>query len=557
MRRVSRVGSGGLSAILSLLVPLNLATVWEAVAEAVPEAEAVVCHPVSRTWREFEDRAARLAAALEDLGIGAGDNVGLYLYNGNPYSEITFGTFKVRAAPCNVNYRYLAGELRHLLEDADAKAVFFSPDLADRVDEARADLPLLQAATCVGEPGDPVPDWALDYEQLLADSDPAPPIDRSPDDLWILYTGGTTGKPKGVMWPHGSLIGTMVAPFRALKLPLPETVELVKANIAAIYDRERVSRLLAASPLMHGTASIVSLATFTQGGAVITMPERSFDADALWRCVARDRATVLAIVGDAFGRPMADALDAAADRGEPYDLSSVFMIMSSGVIWSQPAKEALLVHKNMKLVDSLGSSEGTGTAMRISDRKGGSATARFTLGENAAVFDEDGQPVDPGSGQPGILAVGGPIPVGYYKDPEKTAATFRTIRGRHWSVPGDWATVETDGTIVLLGRGSACINSAGEKIYPEEVEEAVKAHPAVADCLVVGVPDPKWGEAVTAVVQVVGDADDAEIITDARTRLAAYKLPKTLIRADAIRRGANGKPDYQWAKQTALDSLSE
>ncbi|MCY3961281.1 MAG: acyl-CoA synthetase [bacterium] len=536
-------------------MPLNLATAWEAAAEVVPDADAVVCHPVSRTWREFEDRAARLAGALEGFGIGAGDNVGLYLYNGNPYSEVTFAAFKARAAPCNVNYRYLAGELQHLLEDADAKAMFFSPELADRVDEVREHLPLLRAAIQVGDPGDPVPDWAVDYEVLIAEHGPAPPIDRSPDDLWILYTGGTTGKPKGVIWPHSSLIGAMAGPFRALTLPLPETIELVKSNIAAIYDSNRVTRQLAASPLMHGTGSIVALATFTQGGAVITMPERSFDADALWRCVERDRATVLTIVGDAFGRPMAEALDAAAVRGEPYDLSSVFMIMSSGVIWSQPAKEALLVHKDMKLVDSLGSSEGTGTGMRISDRKGGSATARFTLGENAAVFDEDGQPVEPGSGQQGMVAVGGPIPIGYYKDPKKTAATFRTIGGRRWSVPGDWAIVEADGTITLLGRGSACINSAGEKIYPEEVEEAVKAHPAVADCLVVGVPDPKWGEAVTAVVQMASEATDEEIIADARSRLAAYKLPKSLIRSDAVKRGANGKPDYQWAKKFALESL--
>lgn len=516
----------------------------------------MVCHPVSRTWHQFEDRAARLAAALGEFGIGPGDNVGLYLHNGNPYSEITFGAFKVRAAPCNVNYRYLAGEMQHLLQDADAKAVFFPPELADRVDEARADLPLLRAAICVGEPGEEGPDWALDYEQLIADHGPAPPIFRSPDDLWILYTGGTTGKPKGVMWPHSSLIGTMARPFRALRLPVPENLEQVRSNVRAIYDSNRVTRQLAASPLMHGTASIMALATFTQGGAVITMPERSFDADALWRCVERDRATVLAIVGDAFGRPMAEALDAAAERGEPYDLSSVFMIMSSGVIWSQFAKEALLVHKDMKLVDSLGSSEGTGTGMRISDRKGGSTTARFILGEDAAVFDETGQPVEPGSGRQGMVAVGGPIPIGYYKDPQKTAATFRTIGGRRWSVPGDWATVEADGTITLLGRGSACINSAGEKIYPEEVEEAVKAHPAVADCLVIGVPDPKWGQAVTAVVQLSGEASDEEVIADARTRLAAYKLPKALIRADAVQRGANGKPDYQWAKEYALNALA-
>ncbi|MCY4273075.1 MAG: AMP-binding protein [bacterium] len=546
--------------VASLSVPLNLATAWEAAAQAVPDADAVVCHPVSRTWREFEDRSARLAAALGGLGIGAGDNIGLYLYNGNPYSEVTFGAFKARAAPCNVNYRYLAGELHHLLQDADAKAVFFSPELADRVDEARAGLPLLRAAVCVGGPGDPVPSWALDYEALIAQSDPAPPIDRHSDDLWILYTGGTTGKPKGVMWPHSSLIGAMLTTFRALGLPVPDTVEQVKSNIAAIFDSRRVTRQLAASPLMHGTAGIMALSTFTQGGAVITMPERSFDADALWRCVERDRATALSIVGDAFGRPMAEALDAAAARGEPYDLSSVFMIMSSGVIWSQSVKEALLAHQNMKLVDSLGSSEGAGTAARISDRGGGSATARFTLGENAAVFDEHGRPVAPGSGRQGMVAVGGPIPIGYYKDPEKTAATFRTVGGRRWSVPGDWATVEADGTITLLGRGSACINSAGEKIYPEEVEEAVKAHAAVVDCLVVGVPDPKWGEAVTAVVQVADDlshqqTSDEEIIAEARARLAAYKLPKTLIRSRAVQRGANGKPDYRWAKQLALQAL--
>ena len=513
-------------------MPLNLATVWEAAAEAVPDSDAVVCHPIKRTWRKFEDRAARIAAALGELGIGAGDNVGLYLYNGNAYSEVTFAAFKARAAPCNVNYRYLSGELHHLLADADAKALFFSPELADRVDEARANLPLLRAAICVGEPGelgDLVPDWALDYENLIADHDPAPPIDRSPDDLWILYTGGTTGKPKGVMWPHSSLIGTMLGTFRALSLPLPGTVDQVKSNIAAIYDSSRVTRQLAASPLMHGTASIIALSTFTQGGAVITMPERSFDADALWRCAERDRATVLTIVGDAFGRPMAEALDAAVARGEPYDLSSVFMVMSSGVIWSQPVKKALLRHKNMKLVDALGSSEGTGTGMRISDRNGGSATAQFTLGENAAVFDEQGKPVAPGSGRQGMVAVGGPIPIGYYKDPEKTAATFRTIGGRRWSVPGDWATVEADGTITLLGRGSACINSAGEKIFPEEVEEALKVHPAVADCIVVGVPDPKWGEAVTAVVQIDGDVThqgvaDAEIIADARTPLGRLQV---------------------------------
>ena len=550
---VGVVGCGGMS--------LNLADVWEAVAKVVPEADALVCGPVTRTWREFEDRSARLAAVLGNLGIGAGDNVGLYLYNGNAYSEATIGAFKARAAPCNVNYRYTAGELRYLLQDAEAKVLFFSAELASQVEQARADLPLLRACICVGEPTDPtnptdeVPDWALDYEALISRSAPAPPIGRSPDDLWILYTGGTTGHPKGVMWPHSSLMGTMEPTFGALRLPTPRNLLEVQANVQTICDTNRVTRQLAASPLMHGTASIISLATFAQGGALITMPQRSFDADAVWRCVQQHRATVLTIVGDAFAKPMAEALDAAAAQNKPYDISSVFMIMSSGVIWSQPVKEALLAHKNMKLVDTLGSSEGTGTAIKVSDRENRSATGRFQLGRHSAVFDENDQPVEPGSGTQGLLAVGGPIPVGYYNDQEKTKATFRIISGQRWSIPGDWATVEADGTITLLGRGSACINSAGEKIYPEEVEEALKAHQSVTDCLVVGIPDPKWGEAVTAVVELSGEATDAEILAMARSRLASYKLPKSIVRTPAVQRGANGKPNYVWAKQVATEAL--
>ena len=535
---------------------LNLADAWESVAEVVPHADALVCGPVKCSWDEFENRAACLATALQGLGIGAGDNVGLCLYNANPYSEATFAAFKVRAAPCNVNYRYTATELAELLVDADAKAVFFSASLSHQIEQARSKLPLLRAAICVAEPDEEVPDWALDYEELITQNDPAPPIKRSSDDLWILYTGGTTGKPKGVMWPHSSLIGIMAANFVALSLSTPETTKQVQDNAQAIAAAKKVTRQLAASPLMHATASIYALNTLTMGGTVITMPERNFSADALWRCVERDKATVLTIVGDAFARPMAEALDAAAAKGKPYDLSSVFMIISSGVIWSQPVKQALLAHKNMKLVDTLGSSEGTGTAVKVSDRENTSTTGNFQLSANAAVFDEHDEPVKPGSAKQGLLAVGGPIPIGYYNDPEKSAATFRIIAGQRWSIPGDWATVEADGSITLLGRGSVCINSAGEKIYPEEVEEALKAHPHVLDCLVVGMPDPKWGEAVTAVVQMNGEAADQEILQDARSRIASYKLPKTIVRAQEIRRNVNGKPNYKWAKQVAEQALA-
>ena len=551
-----------LETTMTLDSTMNLASVWERIADHQPDALALVNADTARSWAEFDDRSARLAAALTAAGVGAGDNIACALYNGNEYLEAEFAAFKVRAAPCNVNYRYVEAELRYLIDNSDAKAVFFDASLAERFDAVRADLPGVQLWIQVG--GDTVPEWALGYEAVIGSHEPAERIERSDQDLWILYTGGTTGHPKGVMWPHGNLLTITGRIFEALGLALPATLDDVPAGVAAIAELGATPRQLAASPLMHGTAGIGALMYLSCGGAVVTMTSRSLDADELWQTVERHQCTVTSIVGDVFCAPMVDALDAAVEAGKPYDLTSLTGVTSSGVMWSQPVKDRLLAHAHaggttLICNDSLGSSEGVGFAGKQSSAGGGTdtETATFTLGPNAAVFTEDGRRVEPGSDERGLLAVGGPIPLGYYGDPVKSAETFREIEGKRWSVPGDWATVAADGTVTLLGRGSVSINTGGEKVYPEEVEEALKLLDEVTDANVVGVPDPKWGSAVTAVVEFAPGASisDTELVDSLRANLSGYKLPKHVIRVDKLFRSPNGKSDYKWATKTATEAL--
>jgi fatty-acyl-CoA synthase len=531
---------------------LNLATAWEAVADAIPQRTALWNGDVRRTWAELDDRAARLSAGLLAAGVTPGAKVALALYNGNEYVETEFAAFKARAVPCNVNYRYLAPEIRYVLDNADAEVVVYDATLRDRIDEVRGSLPGLRLLVEV-RGGDDLPRWAIAYETLIASHEPAPRIERSGGDLWFLYTGGTTGNPKAVMWDHRGLLGTMVPTFKPLGHPVPTTAAEVGRVAREIAAQDAEVRQLAASPLMHGTAGVSSKATLTHGGLLATLTSHSFDADEVWRCVQDARITMLTIVGDVFSRPLLDALDAAERAGRPYDLRSLRTIVSSGIMWSEQVKAALLEHHDVMLVDILGSSEGTGMARQVASRKRRAATARFELGEHSRVFTDDGREVRPGSGEVGRVALGFPIPLGYYKDPEKTDAAFPTIGGRRWSIPGDHATVEADGTIVLLGRGSACINTGGEKVYPEEVEEALKSHPAVVDANVVGLPDERWGQAVVAVVsRAEGSATGAdELIAHTRTLLAAYKAPKRVVFVDRVQRGANGKPDYRWARDVA------
>jgi len=541
---------------------MNLASVWEQIADAQPEALALANADTSRTWAEFDDRASRLAAALSAAGIGAGDNVACAMYNGNEYIEAEFAAFKVRAAPCNVNYRYVEAELQYLIANSDAKAVFFDASLAERFDNVRAQLPHVALWIQVG--GDSMPDWAVGYEAVVASNEPAPRIERSGQDLWILYTGGTTGHPKGVMWPHQNILTITKRIFDALPIDFPTSLDQSGPAATAIAELGATPRQLAASPLMHGTAGIGALMYLTCGGAVVTMRSRSLDPHELWQTVQDRQCTVASIVGDVFCTPMVEALDTAAHDGRPYDLTSLATVTSSGVMWSQPIKDRLLAHAHaagttLICNDSLGSSEGVGFAGKQSTAGKGAdtETATFTLGPNAAVFTEDGRRVEPGSEERGLLAVGGPIPLGYYGDPVKSAETFRTIEGRRWSVPGDWATVAANGTVTLLGRGSMSINTGGEKVYPEEVEEALKLLDQVVDANVVGVPDPKWGAAVTAIVQLAPNASptNAELVDALRSSLSGYKLPKHVIRVDTLFRSPNGKSDYKWAVKTAHDAL--
>ncbi|MCY3636119.1 MAG: AMP-binding protein [bacterium] len=535
----------------------NLASAWEAISDELGDADALICGEDVRSWHDYERRASSVAGGLLAAGLGPRKNVGLCLYNGTEYLEAQFGAMKQRCSPFNVNYRYGAGELRSLLDDADARAVFYSAALVDRFEDIRADLPDVALWVQVGaEAG--VPEWAVGYEAFVRGSKPAPRIDRSGDDLWLLFTGGTTGRPKGVMWPHVSLTGTMASAYESMKLAPPESVDDAVARVREIRARGFVPRQLAAAPLMHGTSGQTALATLLQGGAVICLEGASFDADALWQVVQARRVTLLTIVGDAFCRPMVDALDAAVERGARYDLSSIFVVVSSGVIWSAPVKDALLRHNPaVRLVDNLGSSEGSSFARKIDAEPGATATARFELSPDARVITEDGRDVVAGSGEPGRLAVTGPLPLGYYGDAVKSAETFPVIDGVRYSIPGDWATVEEDGSIVLLGRGSACINTGGEKVYPEEVEEALKLVDGVIDANVVGVPDPRWGQAIAAVVELRGDVEvsDDALVTGVRAKLAAFKSPKHIVRVSRVQRGPNGKADYKWAQAAADEAL--
>ena len=535
----------------------NFATVWEAVADAVPDRVALVQGSRRHTWRDFDDRAARLAGSLAELGLGPDAKVASYLYNSIEYLESVYATFKLQAVPVNVNYRYLEEELAYLLENSDAEALVFHGSLGEHVVKVRDQVPKLKAIIQVDD-GTPLLDGALRYHDLVAEQAPMERVARTGDDLYFLYTGGTTGMPKGVMWRNEDLFLTLAtAGYAIAGLTPPQSVAQAAEYAAQLAVEDRNGVHLPASPLMHGTGAMTTLSALSRGAKVVLLESRHFDADELWRAVERDRVESLAIVGDAFAKPMVRALDTAAARGEPYDLSSVALIISSGVMWSEPVKAALMSYQAMLCVDTLGSSEGVGYANSVSAPGAASKTARFTIGEHAKVLTEDGREVEPGSGEKGLLAVGGHIPLGYYKDAEKTAATFPVIDGVRYSIPGDWATVDADGTINLLGRGSVSINSGGEKVYPEEVEEALKHHPAVADALVVGVPDERFGEAVTALVSLHpgAEATTDEIAGATEGHLARYKRPRHVVVVESVPRGPNGKADYKWAKATAVERV--
>jgi acyl-CoA synthetase (AMP-forming)/AMP-acid ligase II len=529
----------------------NLADLWERVADTVPDHEALVCGDRRLTFSEEDARATRLANALAARGVGPGDHIACYLYNSIEYLEVMLAAFKLRAVPINVNYRYVEDELRYLLDDADVRTVVFHREFAPKLAAISPSLPKLHTFLAVddGTPPSPPALQALDYESTLsAGSDVRAFAPRSADDLYILYTGGTTGMPKGVMWRHeDAFFGAMGGAGGGGKaITTPEEI--------AERCRESRTRCVPACPFMHGTAHWMGFSTLFTGGAVVIPVEHRLDALALWQLVEREQANFMVIVGDAFARPMLDALN--SDAGRAIDVSPLRVLLSGGAILSPTLKRELVDRlPDVLVVDGYGASEtgGQGQSVVVS---GGDipSSPRFRVSDDTQVLGEDLRPAP--AGVIGRLARRGPIPLGYYKDPEKTAATFPVIDGVRWAVPGDHAVVDDDGLITLLGRGSVSINTGGEKVYPEEVESVLKGYAGVVDAVVVGLPDERWGERVVAVVQPRPDAMPSleSLQHHAREQLAGYKVPRDVVFVDTILRSPSGKPDYRWAKATAAES---
>jgi acyl-CoA synthetase (AMP-forming)/AMP-acid ligase II len=529
----------------------NFADIWEVVADELPDAPCLIHGGDHRTWAEVDRRADGVARFLIDAGLERQAAVAQYLYNSNEYVESMYAAFKGAFAPVNTNYRYTADELLYLWDNADAGAVVFHGTFADTIDAIRDRLPKVKAWLWVDDGHGPCPDWATAYESAATSGAGrvSPPWGRSGDDLNFLYTGGTTGMPKGVMWRQDDLAVTLTA---SLGAPLSDdgTVDDLRGTYTAPG-----TRFLPACPQMHGTGNFPGLSTLVGGGSIVTLTGRNFDAVELLDTIEREGVNSLAIVGDAFAKPILRALDAEPGR---WDLSSLVGIVSSGVMWSQETKNRLLEHHpGMVLMDAFSSSEALGMGSSVSAAGATAQTAKFELSPNTIVIDDLNRPLTPGSGEIGRLAVGGRQPLGYYKDPEKSARTFFEVDGKRYSCPGDFATIDADGRITLLGRGSVCINTGGEKVFPEEVEEAMKTHPDVLDAVAVGIPDEKFGEAVTGMVEPRPGhtIDPASVIAHVKTKLAAYKAPKHIVVVDTIGRAANGKVDYKRLRSEATESL--
>ena len=532
----------------------NLADLFEAAVDAYGDREYLVAADERRTYAEMEERANRLAHFLADQGIGPGDHVGIYSLNSVEWVEAAWAVFKLRAVWININFRYVKEELRYLFANADLVALVHQAEFGPRVAALLPELPQLRLVIGVEDgSGEPLAEGTIAYEDAIAAGSPerdfAP---RSNDDHYVLYTGGTTGMPKGVVWRHEDVfyaLGGGVDPSTNTRILKPE--EMVEKGSGGQLT------LLPIAPLMHGATQWCVMGQSFMGNRTILVPK--FDPHEVWRLVELEKANSVMITGDAMGKPLVEALDAP---GASYDLSSLLAVTSSAALFSAPVKDQFFEHfPNLVIVDAVGSSESGNNGMATMG-KGHTAMKSgptVTVLGNTVVFDEELKPVTPGSGVIGKIARSGDIPVGYYNDPVKTAEVFITIEGTRYVMPGDFATVEEDGSITLLGRGSVSINSGGEKIFPEEVESAVRSHPEVFDAIVVGAPDSRWGQRVAAIIQPRADRHPTleDIQIHCREAIAGYKVPRQLHVVEAIVRSPSGKPDYRWAAEIVAEAPSE
>lgn len=535
-------------------MPWNYGDVLDAVAEAVPGEAPAFIHGERRiAWRDANRRMNNLARALIERGAAPGNKLAFYLRNCPEYTEGVGAAFRARLTHVNINYRYKPDEVRYILDNSEATVLIYATEFRDAVVEIRDALPHIKTYVEVSS-DDETAIFAESYQSLAEQGDGLRlDIRRSPDDMLFIYTGGTTGMPKGVMWRHGDLCNLWHARVtRTTGVALPSTIAEFAAAVKAAGGGMKA---MPVCPLMHGTGFISAIGALVSGGAVVTVGGSHFDPEAVWAAVERNRVQTMAIVGDPFAKPLLQVLEAQPER---YDLSSLTAMSSSGAMWSVEVKRGLIRHiPQIALTDSFASTEAMGMGSSTMTRDGETNTASFNLLENAIIIDEEDRPVAPGSGKAGLVALGGPLPLGYYRDPEKTARTFRTIGKVRYSIPGDFARIEADGTITLLGRGSNCINTAGEKVYPEEIEEALKTHSAVEDALVLGVPDETWGQAVTGVVRLANgtEFDENELRDYVRAQLAGYKTPKRIFRAEISLRAPNGKADYKAAYNFVVDRI--
>jgi fatty-acyl-CoA synthase len=542
----------------------NLGQVHEAVAATVPDRECIVWRDRRYTYADITDRSRRLASFLYRHGLGvhaerstlAGhesgqDHLGLYLYNGNEYLEGMLGAYKARVAPFNVNYRYVEEELRYLLGDAKARALIYHATFAPILERILPDLRHLELLIQVAdESGEALLPGAVDYEMALASAPPTlPPVEPSPDDLYILYTGGTTGMPKGVQWRQHDIFR---AAMGGRTYGTWELVEDTDHLLARVLPGDGV-RVMSIPPLMHGAAQWASFYYMTMGATLVFPANtRTMDAADVWRTVEREHIIGLSVVGDAMARPLIEELE----RGD-YDTSGFMAFGSGGAMLSEGMKTRILAKMPSVLITDVAGASETGAQMGTNSTAGSVSTGRFVPGPGATVVSEDlTRELQPGDDDLGWLAQRGSVPLGYLGDAEKSARTFPVIDGVRFSVPGDRARFLADGEIELLGRDSVTINSGGEKIFAEEVEQAIISHPAVADVVVAGRPSERWGQEVVAIVQLADGASvtEAELIAEAATHVARYKLPKAILFLPDIVRSPSGKADYRWAKERALEA---